>query len=80
MSLRSVAKPCGLFAGNNIMTPTILGYYKIAKGYAELSEGTGISRQSIFGVTIRPGEAGESKMFYSRSAAESYIEELAEPS
>jgi hypothetical protein len=71
----------------NIMTPNVLGYAKLRKGlgWAELSEGTGMSQQPIFGVTVRAvtEEANKtarelSKLFYSLREAHSYIEQLQE--
>lgn len=71
----------------NIMTPTVLGYAKLRKGmgWAELSEGTGISRQPIFGVTVRSMDDEQSKtnrdlskLFQSRREAERHIEQLQE--
>jgi len=76
--LQSVERPRGMFKGSNFMTPRILGYYAIKDGgFAELSQGEGISRRSIFGVTVEPRSAGESKMFYSHMQAVEYIEVLA---
>lgn len=76
--LRDVSPPRGLFQGNNFMTPRVLAYYKLRKGYAELSEGEGMSRQPIFGVTVRPEPKGVrlSKLFQSRAEAERYIAEM----
>lgn len=67
--------PRGLFRGKNFMTPNVLGYYKLREGYAELSEGRGMSNQPIFGVTVKPDD-GRSKLCFSRTEAETYIEEL----
>ena len=75
MPLVHTSPPRGTFKGKNMMTPDILGYFKLRSGYAELSEGTGLSRQPIFGVTVR-GAAAESKLFQSYSAAVEYIESL----
>lgn len=80
--MRPISKPSGLFNGRNFMTPEIIGYYKLRKGYAELSEGTGLNHQPIFGVTVQHhGTAGAtdvaaSQVFQSRQAARSYIEAL----
>jgi hypothetical protein len=72
--------PRGLFRGTNFMTPTVLAYFKLrhGSGWAELSEGRGMSNQLIYGVTVRPDttEPRRSKLFQSRSAAMDYIEEL----
>jgi hypothetical protein len=71
--------PRGLFKNRNIMTPNILGYYKLRGKdvYVELSEGRGIQDQPIWGVTVRPDEAHKlSKLCYSRREAEAYIESL----
>lgn len=84
--LRWCSAPRGVFRGTNFMTPTVLGYYKLRAnfGYAELSSGTGIGREPIFGVTVRDyrgehvrdGEADRSQLFHSKSAAIAYIESL----
>jgi hypothetical protein len=70
--------PKGVFKGNNFMTPEVLGYCKVPGGYVELSKGRGISRELIFGVTFRDGKGEDhdkrGKLFWSRGAAESYIE------
>jgi hypothetical protein len=71
------------FDGQNFMTRDVLGYYKLRVGYAELSEGRGMSNQPIFGVTVRPdqweeGKQARSRLFQSRSAALNYIDELSE--
>lgn len=81
MTLRWTNAPAGLFIGSNFMTPTILGYVKLRAGlYAELSQGEGMSRQPIWGVTVRPDDGHKlSKGGYqSRRDAEDYIEELIE--
>lgn len=78
-SLRWASPPAGVFSGVNIMTPSIVGYVKLAPGlgWAELSNGTGIYREPIFGVAVR--DTGNvdphklSKLFYSRKEAEQYI-------
>ena len=67
--------PSGMFAGSNFMTPNRLGYFQLRVGYAELSEGRGMSHQPIFGVTVRPDEA-RSRLFQSKAAAMEYIESL----
>lgn len=74
-ALKKCTPPSGLFRGTNFMTPNISMYYRLREGYAELSEGRGMSNQPIFGVTVRP-EDGRSKLFQSKSAALDYIEEL----
>jgi hypothetical protein len=68
--------PKGMFEGDNFMTPNVRGYYKLRCGYAELSEGTGMSQQPIFGVTIRPDTEKRSKLFQSNMEALDYIEDL----
>lgn len=78
----SVHVPRGLFQGTNFMTPNVIGYFKLRKGlgYAELSHGTGINNQPIYGVTIRPRAANGSEdlstLCQSRAEAERYIEGL----
>jgi hypothetical protein len=78
--MKACTPPRGVFQGSNFMTPNWLGYYKLRLGYAELSEGRGMSNQPIFGVTVRTGDGLDterrSKLFQSRSDAEDYIEEL----
>ena len=78
-SLKPVAPPRGLFLGKNIMTPEILGYYKLRgqRVYVELSTGRGIDHQPIWGVTVRPdNEHKLSKLCHSRREADAYIESL----
>lgn len=80
--MKSIQKPQGVFTqgvfkGLNFMTPNVIMYYKLRKGYAELSEGTGISRQPIFGVTVEPDtDRARSKMCQSKSEALAYIESM----
>lgn len=38
----------------NFMTPNVLAYFKLQKGYAELAKGRGIVGDAIYGVTVRP--------------------------
>ena len=76
------AEPDGVFQGVNFMTNHILGYRQIKPGlWAELSTGRGIQGEKIFGVTVRKsgGERTDpdlSKLFWSRSAADEYVEAL----
>jgi hypothetical protein len=74
-TLTPASPPKGLFKGRNFMTPEWIGYYKLRVGYAELSEGTGMSGQPIFGVTVRP-EDGRSRLCFSRIEADDYIRSL----
>lgn len=72
-----------LFKGENFMTPNRVGWFKLRVGFAELSEGEGMSRQTIYGVTVRPdkwedGQQGLSRLFQSKAAAMDYIELLSE--
>lgn len=77
MKLNPCMPPSGLFEGTNILTPRIKGYYRLAEGYAELSEGEGMSRQPIFGVTVRPDpNPRRSKLCHSLKEAEDYIKEM----
>jgi len=77
---KSINKPQGVFRGVNFMTPEIIGYYKLRRGfgYVEFSEGTGFLHEPIFGVAIRPldrnGKDRGSKMFFSKREALNYIE------
>lgn len=64
----------------NPMTPTI-HYRTMRGGYAvELSEGTGMEGQPIFGVTVLDGwgqrNTERSRLFQAREEAEKYIESL----
>jgi hypothetical protein len=64
-----------MFRSVNIMTPRIIGYYKLRNGYAELATGEGFSGSGLWGVTVKP-ERGASKPFHSEAAAREYIESL----
>ena len=73
--------PKGTFSGVNIMTPEVLAYYKLRKGWAELSQGRGMEGEPIYGVTIRMlgGDRltpDPSKLLYSRAVALRYIQTL----
>ena len=72
----------------NSMTPTILAHKLVSENVAvELSEGTGVQNEPIFGVAVavmrldgmtyragdRPGEPIRSALFYTRAAAEAHI-------
>jgi hypothetical protein len=64
----------------NIITPEVIGYYRLRDGrYAELSEGYGLERRPLFGVTIEPrrgpGDTA-SQCFASRAQALQYIDAL----
>lgn len=64
----------------NFMTPTIR-YRKVVGDYAvELSAGRGFRNESIFGVTVLTLDGEKrpalSKIFYSESEAETYINNL----
>jgi hypothetical protein len=83
--MKKVSKPDGLFRGRNFMTPDVIAYYKLYKGYAELSDGTGFNRQPIYGVTVQGyGETLDgipdtaSRMFRSKAEALSYIQALSD--
>lgn len=66
-----------LFPGKNIMTPDVLSYYKLRKGYAELSYGTGMRHQPIYGVTVKPDpDHAISKLCQSKDEAIGYIVSL----
>lgn len=83
--------PRGTFEGQNFMTPTWLGYYRVTvegrEAWAELSTGTGITGRTIYGVTVAPSGnfAGRlappfkelSEVFSSKQDALDYIEALA---
>ena len=78
--MRSISKPQGLFGGKNFMTPDVINYYKLRKGYAELSEGTGLNYQPIFGVTVQMHGGGmnnpASQLFHPKREAMAYIDML----
>lgn len=79
MPLKRIDKPDAFkSAGRNFMTPTVLGFYKLRKGYAELSTGEGMSRQPIYGVTVRPDEPvnARSKLCHSEEEALAYIRSM----
>lgn len=62
--------------GKNIMTPDIIGHYKIKNGAVEFSHGSGFMGGEMFGVTIvRGGKMihDENKCFDDRAEAEQYI-------
>jgi hypothetical protein len=65
-------RPEGHFDGVNFMTPNIIGYYRLQDGYAELSEGLGMNRTPIYGVTISP-HRDLSRCFASLAEATKYI-------
>src|SRR5215471_15902956 len=76
--------PRGLFEGKNIMTPDVLAYFNLGDGrWAELTEGRGINRQPIFGVTVRPRPADiaddPSKLCHSKAEAMRFINSLTVP-
>jgi hypothetical protein len=64
----------------NFMTPNVVGYYHITDGAVELAWGFSIlGDRKIYGVTVTRSESIDmdaSKCFFSRAAAEKYIEEL----
>ena len=83
--LQTIAQPAGVFRGRNFMTPNVLRYYRKTfagrTAYVELSEGEGMRREPIFGVTVRDA-IGErfapdpSALFGSLREAERYIRDL----
>lgn len=77
MMLVPTSPPRGVFEGVNFMTPNIEGYYRLRAGYAELSSGTGMKDEPIYGVTVRPDPAPRrSKMFHSKTDAINYIRSM----
>lgn len=67
--------------GKNIMTPDVIRYGVAGRYAYELSSGTGLTREPIYGVTIVLRGSGErrhdlSKMCESLEEAESYISSL----
>ena len=77
--MKRINKP-HFVTGNNFMTPTALAYYEIDDDYVvELSKGEGLSRNTLYGVTVwtKKGEHTDlSRPFSSRSEAMDYIAEL----
>ena len=47
--------PKGTFRNTNILTPNVVGYFRLPGGWAELSKGLGINGDVIYGVTVRKG-------------------------
>lgn len=73
--------PRGVFKGTNMMTPTVIGYVKVARGWVEFSKGRGIEDEPIFGVTVRDSNGEQlspdpSKLLHSYTDAINYIEGL----
>jgi hypothetical protein len=70
--------PNGLFEGVNFMTPDVLSYHNLGHGtWVELSQGRGMNRQPIFGVTVRPEPSpARSKLCQSKAEAVRYINSL----
>jgi hypothetical protein len=69
------------FEGKNFMTPYVLETDFIGRWVYELSEGTGLRRQPLFGVTVKHAETGEtshklSTCFDSKAQARSHIKKL----
>ena len=66
--------------GSNFMTPTLLRFYEYGdEGAIELSEGTGLRREPIFGVTVvEDGKQNheDSCVFHSEASAIEYIHEM----
>ncbi|WP_199615043.1 hypothetical protein [Paenibacillus alkalitolerans] len=68
----------------NFMTPKVLGYYEAGLYAAELSEGTGVDGEPIFGVSVMRRDldrrdketASLSRFCCTREEAEEYIEQL----
>ena len=68
----------------NLITPRRLGIGALPGGAYELSTGTGIDHEPIFGVTVVRCNASDnvardidaSQMFYSREEARAYIRDL----
>lgn len=66
------------------MTPTVLGYYKLADGWVEFSTGRGIEGEPIYGITVRKEGGGRfnpdpSRMTCSRHEALRLIRSLQTP-
>ena len=88
MKLLSSA-PRGVFRGSNFMTPSVIGYaqgtYNGRTIWMELSRGTGISQQPIFGVTFRNCDGSNveknykddpSSVFQTESSAAEYMKQF----
>ena len=78
--MKQINKPAGVFRGQNFMTPDVVAYYKLGKGYAELSKGEFLGND-IYGVTVGPdmpdgSKDPRSKCCHSLAEAKAYIKEL----
>ena len=65
--------------GTNFVTPTVLGYYSIKDGVAELSYGTGFRHEPIFGVTVVKNGKHDHELsnpFFDKKEAIEYIASL----
>jgi hypothetical protein len=75
--------PSGTFEGRNFITPDIIRYGRVGEHWYELSQGSGIYGETVFGVTFRTSE-GEplipdpSSCCHSREDAETLIRETRE--
>ena len=77
--------PSGVFTGRNFMTPDVIAYYRITirgrTAYVELSSGEGMSREVIYGVTVRATGGDRltpdpSTLCHSRGEATTFIRNL----
>jgi hypothetical protein len=66
--------------GMNFMTPTVIERRALKDLVYEISEGTGLSSEPIFGVTVLTKQAEHKhelcKLFYSLEEAKEYVESL----
>lgn len=80
MVIRHSEKAARAFRGEgyNFMTPDRLGYFEAGGFAVELSRGTGMDNQPIFGVTVRHFDGSRpardaSKLFQDEGHARNYI-------
>ncbi len=69
------------FNSNNPLTPTVISYTQNEKYFFELSTGTGIKGEAVFGVTVieidrKKHRHDLSEMFFSQKEAQKYIKNL----
>lgn len=69
------------FRGVNIVTPSVLAYYRAGEYYVELSRGRGMDGQPLYGLTARRAADGapaydKSGCFATREAALARLAEL----
>jgi hypothetical protein len=69
-------------AGENFMTPRVVGYYRVGNFAVELSTGEGFKHEPIWGVTVKTRDGVTVNklcaMFWSIGSAISHIGDLAD--